>query len=45
MCKSKCSKEFRFKTAVIPVTYYDNRKYRLPDKTKGEILAQCITES
>jgi len=42
MYNSKCSRDFRFKTAVFPVTYYDKKKYRLTDKIKGEILSQYI---
>lgn len=42
MCNSKYFRGFRLKTAVIPVTYCDNKKYRLSDKIKGEILSQYI---
>lgn len=37
MYSRKCSGELRFKTAVIPVAYYDNKKYRLPDS--GNFIA------
>lgn len=29
MLNCKCSRGIRFKTAVIPTTHYDDKKYRL----------------